>query len=114
MKKFAQFRDEVANILADICSETRYEPALAQLFNSSGGKWILAQDLCSGLSELCETITEVQQKAASLDRSAENPRLFLCWIPYPESEDYCTITLFLNDYLWSWIALYNYRRFIEK
>lgn len=96
--------DELSDLTADLLSDTRYEPALVQLFSQKAGIWVLVA-----------SVVDNEPRLKAVEEAAGGP-LHMAWMDYSGSDygdGYCTIAFFVEASLWSSIAIYNRGRLLR-
>jgi hypothetical protein len=102
-------RDRLSNLFADLVSESRYEPALAALFDQPSGKWISLRALCSIFPQAVERLNEI-----TLEKSAEPAVAWLSDPLAPARVGYCLIIAYWDAEQAECIALFNKAALEEK
>lgn len=95
-------RDRLSSLFADLVSESRYEPAVAALFDQPPGKWIALRALCSAFPEAIERLDEI-----TTGKTSDPAAAWLSDPLMPSRVGYCLIIAYWEAEQADCIALFN-------
>lgn len=101
--------ERLADLAADLVSIQQNELMLERLFEAQPGQWVDIDSLVGGLPPVAHQLDEMAELADGTIR--------VTWLDYPQSLNgpgYCLILFFLEELLWSHVAVYNKGRFQQK
>lgn len=102
-----ELEDILSGIAGDLVAYKSNSLFLDRLFTQQAGKWIEIEPLCSSLNQIENQLKEL--------RESFDGEIRVTWIDYPNyGELDCAIVFFVEDLLWSNVALYNKQLFFEK
>ncbi len=96
-------QDALSLIAGNLLAMKENERFVERLFREQEGDWIVVEPLCEGLPEVSD---ELQELGDSVRES-----LLVNWITFAGS--YSIIVFLSTDVLWSTVALYNMKSFLE-
>jgi len=95
-------RDRFSNLFADLVSESRYEPALAALFDQLPGTWVSLRELCSIFPQAIQRLDEIIL--------GKTPDPAVAWLSDPLTPSrvgYCLIVAYWDAEQAECVALFN-------
>jgi hypothetical protein len=99
----------LADLLADLVSESRHEPVLLRLFRRDAGEWLPLRDALADQPDLLRLLHAIADGA--------DTEPLLAWLADPfagRREGYCLVAVYWEEVVRCPVALYNRERLMSR
>jgi hypothetical protein len=101
--------DRLSGLFADLVSDSRYEPVLAELFRQPPGKWNPLRVICASFPEASARLDEI-----TLGKNSDPVAAWLDDPLLPTRVEYCVIIVYWDAERSDFVALFNKAAFETK